>query len=194
MIGVNTTTSDSMFQSLHAGQPILLEKVGLFSDGTSVKQVGLECVRICRHFVDDMVKVSNDEICAAIKDVYEETRGIIEPAGALGVAGLKKFLSENPRLKGGVFAAITSGANMNFDRLRFIAERSSVGDGREALLSVLVPEISGTMKALYDAVYPRSVTELSYRYSNKNEAHVFLGFYSFNEADVRRIYCSDNIL
>ena len=187
MIGVNTTTSDSMYQSLHAGQPVLLDKVGLFSDGTSVKQVGSECVRICKHFVDDMVKVSNDEICAAIKDVYEETRVIIEPAGALGVAGLKKYLIENPRLKGGVFAAITSGANMNFDRLRFIAERSSVGDGREALLSVLIPEVSKSMKTLYEAVYPRIITELSYRYSNKDEAHVFLGFYSSNEADVSRI-------
>lgn len=177
-------TSDSMFQSLHAGQPVLLEKVGLFSDGTSIKLVGSECVKICRHYVDDMIKVNNDEICAAIKDGYEDTRGIIEPAGALGLAGLKKYLIENPGLRGGVFAAVTSGANMNFDRLRFVAERASVGEGREALLSVLIPESIGTMKKLYDAVYPRSVTELSYRYSDVNEAHVFLGFYTANVADV----------
>jgi threonine dehydratase len=108
VIGVNTVTSDSMFQSLHAGKPVLLDKVGLFSDGTSVKLVGAECVRLCRHYVDDMIKVNNDEICAAIKDAYEETRGIIEPAGALGLAGLKKYLADNPGLKGGVFAAVTS--------------------------------------------------------------------------------------
>lgn len=140
VIGVNTFESDSMYQSLHAGKPVLLERAGLFSDGTSVKLVGSECVKLCQQYLDDMVKVTNDELCAAIKDCYEENRGIIEPAGALGVAGLKKYLTENPGLRGGVFAAVTSGANMNFDRLRFVTERSSVGEGREALLSVLIPE------------------------------------------------------
>ncbi len=143
MIGVNTVDSDAMYKALHAGKPIELTETGLFSDGTSVRLVGKEPFRLCQKYVDDFVLVTNDEICAAIKDVFEDTRSILEPAGALGIAGCKKYLTNNPQLKNGVFVAVTSGANMNFHQLRFIAERARLGEGREALLSVLIPEKPG---------------------------------------------------
>ena len=177
IIGVNTVDSDSMYQSLHKGSPIELAKAGLFSDGTSIKLVGSHCVKICKQYVDDMVKVNNDEICAAIKDTYEETRSILEPAGALGIAGMKKYLTLHPQLMGGVYCAVSSGANMSFDRLRFVAERASVGEGKEMLLSALIPEKPGSLLALHDQIFPRNITEMSYRYSDANEAHVFLGFH-----------------
>ncbi|KAJ3368164.1 hypothetical protein HDU91_000796 [Kappamyces sp. JEL0680] len=184
IIGVNTEDSDSMFQSLTEGKPILLDKAGLFSDGTSVKLVGAECVRLCRQYVDDMVKINNDEICAAIKDCYDETRSILEPAGALGIAGMKKYLSCNPGLKNGVYVAVCSGANMNFDRLRFVTERSAIGEGKETLLSVLIPDVPGSLKKLHGSIYPRNITELSYRYSDSREAHIFIGFQIVDPAEV----------
>jgi threonine dehydratase len=187
IIGVNTVDSDSMFQSLLVRKPVQLEKAGFFSDGTSVKLVGAECVNICQQYVDDMVKVNNDEICAAIKDCYEESRSILEPAGALGLAGMKKYLMSNPGLKNGVYIGICSGANMNFDRLRFVAERAAVGDGREALLSVMIAEKPGTLKLLHDLVFPRNISELSYRYSDSKEAHIFLGFQITDPKEVESV-------
>lgn len=143
VIGVNTVDSDAMFKALHNGKPVELVETGLFSDGTSVRLVGKEPFRLCQKYVDDFVLVTNDEICAAIKDAFDDTRSILEPAGALGLAGLKKYLGTNPQLKNGVFVAVTSGANINFHQLRFVAERARVGEGREALLSALVPERPG---------------------------------------------------
>jgi threonine dehydratase len=180
VIGVNTVDSDSMFQSLLVGKPVEIKTAGLFSDGTAVKRVGDECVRLCKQFVDDMILVTNDEICAAIKDSFEEARSILEPSGALAVAGLKRYLQQNPKLQGGVYVAVTSGANMNFDRLRFVAERAKIGDNNEVLLSCLIPEQPGSLLELYHMIYtkefPRQVTEFSYRYSSNKEAHVFVAF------------------
>jgi threonine dehydratase len=176
IIGVNTVDSDSMYQSLLQGSLVDIQQAGLFSDGTSMRVCGQETLKVCQQYVDDMVLVTNDEICAAIKDSYEETRSILEPAGALGIAGLKKYLSQNPELKNGVFVAVSSGANMNFDRLHFVTERASVGQGKEMLASVLIPESPGSLKSLVEFISPRNITELSYRYQTPKHAHVFYGF------------------
>ncbi len=143
VIGVNTEDSDGMFKSLQKGERVELSEVGLFADGTAVRLVGSETFRLCREFVDDFVLATNDEICAAIKDTFEDTRSILEPAGALALAGCKKYLASNPQMKEGVFVCVLSGANMNFDRLRFVAERAKLGDNKEALLSVIIPERPG---------------------------------------------------
>ncbi|KAJ3128069.1 hypothetical protein HK101_005449 [Irineochytrium annulatum] len=176
IIGVNTLDSDSMFQSLHAGSPVELKEAGLFSDGTSIRVVGTEPLRLCRAHVDDMVLVSNDELCAAIRDTFDDTRSILEPAGALGVAGVKKYLGANPGLQGGVFVAVLSGANMNFDRLRFVAERARIGDGREAMISVVIPEKPGSFLNLYKCIEPRPVVEFSYRFSDPVKASIYMAF------------------
>jgi threonine dehydratase len=148
--------------------------VNLFADGVAVRQVGRETFRICRELVDDMVLVDTDEICAAIKDIFEETRTVVEPAGGLALAGAKRWL-ERRRVKGRTLVAIACGANMNFDRLRFVAERAELGEHREALLAVTIPERPGSFRALCALLGKRSVTEFNYRYSSKREAHVFIG-------------------
>ncbi|KAJ3004626.1 hypothetical protein HKX48_001133, partial [Thoreauomyces humboldtii] len=176
IIGVNAIDSDGMYQSLQAGSVVELPLAGLFSDGTSVRRVGTECHRLCSKYVDDFVLVSNDEICAAIKDGFDDTRSILEPAGALALAGCKRFLANNPDMKGGVFVCVTSGANMNFDRLRFVAERARLGEGKEALVSCLIPERPGSLRQLYNKIYPRFVTEFSYRYSDSTQAHIYTAF------------------
>ena len=177
IIGVNTVDSSGMTQSLQKGERLSLDKVGLFSDGTAVRAIGDETYRICANLVDDMVLVTVDEICAAIKDVFDDSRSILEPAGALGVAGVKKYLNERgSHIKGGVFVAVTSGANMNFDRLRFVCERSRIGEGKECLMSCKVEERPGSFMELYSMIYPRAVTEVSYRYSDPSEAHVYIAF------------------
>lgn len=176
LIGVNTVDSTSMTTSLQTGERTEMAEVGLFSDGTSVKLIGKENFRICQKYVDDMILVSNDEICAAIKDVYDDTRSILEPAGALSLAGCKRFLSQNPEIKDGVFVAVLSGANMNFSRLQFVAERARIGEGKEALFSVVIPEVPGSLFELYKCIYPRYVTELSYRYFKADKAHIYVGF------------------
>eukprot|EP00842_Homolaphlyctis_polyrhiza_P003804 jgi/Hompol1/4424/HPOL_003636-RA len=176
IIGVNTVDSDGMYQSLLKGAPVEIKEAGLFSDGTSVRLPGAECVRICRDTVDDMVLVTTDDICAAIKDTFDDTRSILEPAGALGVAGLKRYLHLHPTIKNGVFVAISSGANMNFDRLRFVAERAKLGEGKEALLSVLLPERPGALKLLHNTIFPKFITELSYRFSDPKQAHMLVAF------------------
>ncbi|KAJ3189415.1 hypothetical protein HDU85_003045 [Gaertneriomyces sp. JEL0708] len=176
IIGVNTVDSDGMFQSLRHGEVVEIKEAGMFADGTSVGRVGKETHRLCSMVVDDFVLVSNDEICAAIKDAFEDTRSILEPSGALSLAGCKRYLASNPQLKDGVFVCVTSGANMNFDRLRFVAERARLGEGREALLSCLVPEKPGTLRALYNMIYPRFVTEFSYRYSDPAYGHIYIAF------------------
>jgi threonine dehydratase len=174
VIGVQTRDSDAMVRSVKAGKRVTLSDVGLFSDGTAVKLVGEETFRLTRALVDDFVVVDTDEVCAAIKDVFQDTRSILEPAGALGVAAIKQYAAAN-KCKGQTFIAITCGANMNFDRLRFVAERAEFGEQREALFAVTIPEERGSFKRFCELIGPRAVTEFNYRISDANQAHVFVG-------------------
>ena len=174
VIGVQTVDSNAMVQSVAAGKRVQLKDVGLFSDGTAVKLVGAETFRIACALVDDYVVVNTDAVCAAIKDVFQDTRSILEPAGALGVAAIKQY-AEKHKLKGQTFVAITCGANMNFDRLRFVAERAEFGEQREALFAVTIPEARGSFKRFCELIGPRSVTEFNYRISDQHLAHVFVG-------------------
>jgi threonine dehydratase len=174
VIGVQTRDSDAMVRSVKAGKRVTLPDVGLFSDGTAVKLVGEETFRLTRALVDDFVVVDTDEVCAAIKDVFQDTRSILEPAGALGVAAVKQYVAAN-KCKGQTFVAITCGANMNFDRLRFVAERAEFGEQREALFAVTIPEERGSFKRCCELIGPRAVTEFNYRISDANQAHVFVG-------------------
>ncbi|MFM8638799.1 MAG: threonine ammonia-lyase, biosynthetic [Betaproteobacteria bacterium] len=174
VIGVQTHDSHAMQQSVKAGHRVQLHYVGLFSDGTAVKLVGEETFRLTRDLVDDFVLVDTDEVCAAIKDVFQDTRSVMEPAGALGVAAIKQYVQRHG-LQGQTLVAITCGANMNFDRLRFVAERAEFGEQREALFAVTIPERPGAFKAFCQAVGPRSVTEFNYRMSDTDAAHVFVG-------------------
>jgi threonine dehydratase len=174
VIGVQTRDSDAMLRSVNAGKRVTLSDVGLFADGTAVKLVGEETFRIARKLVDDFVVVDTDEVCAAIKDVFLDTRSIVEPSGAMGVAAVKQYVAKH-KLKGQTFVAITCGANMNFDRLRFVAERAEFGEQREALFAVTIPEERGSFKRFCELVGPRAVTEFNYRISDANQAHVFVG-------------------
>ena len=174
VIGVQTRDSDAMVRSVKAGKRVTLSDVGLFADGTAVKLVGEETFRITRALVDDFVLVDTDAACAAIKDVFEDTRSILEPSGALGVAAIKQYVAEKG-CKGQTFIAITSGANMNFDRLRFVAERAEVGEQREALFAVTIPEARGSFKRFCELLGPRSVTEFNYRIADADKAHIFVG-------------------
>ncbi|CCG82035.1 Threonine dehydratase [Taphrina deformans PYCC 5710] len=177
IIGVETHDADAMKRSLAADKHITLKDVGLFADGTAVKVVGEETFRLCRDLVDEIVLVSTDELCAAIKDVFEDTRGIVEPSGALGVAGLKKYLKQNPPSNpNDTYCATLSGANMNFDRLRFVAERAELGLAKEVFFSVTIPERPGSFIKLHNIITPRAVTEFSYRYSDPSKAHIYLSF------------------
>ena len=174
IIGVEPEDAPSMSRSLEAGERVVLEHVGIFADGVAVKQVGEEPFRIARQCVDEILLVSTDEICAAIKDIYEDTRSIAEPAGALGVAGLKRYV-EREGLTGATLVAVDSGANVNFDRLRHIAERAELGERREALLAVTIPERPGSLQEFCHAIGARSITEFNYRYANTGDAHIFVG-------------------
>ncbi|KZT10812.1 threonine dehydratase I [Laetiporus sulphureus 93-53] len=177
VIGAETHDGDAMDRSLKKGERVTLDEVGPFSDGTAVKIVGAEPFRICKELLDGVVKVDNDELCAAIKDVFEETRSITEPAGALALAGLKRYITDNQLIGAQKkFVAVVSGANMNFDRLRFVAERAELGEGREALLSVEIPEKPGSFIKLHSVIHPRATTEFIYRYSNPQRAQIFLSF------------------
>ncbi|KAI8613562.1 threonine dehydratase [Chytriomyces sp. MP71] len=173
IIGVETYDSAAMTTSIKAGKRVQLDEVGLFADGAAVRLVGEETFRICKDLVDEMVLVTTDEICAAIKDIFEDTRSIVEPAGALGMAGLKKYILHH-KIEGKSFVSICSGANMNFDRLRFVADRADFGEQKEALITVNIPEKPGSFMSLYRAIHPRNVTEFSYRYGNPDQATVIL--------------------
>jgi threonine dehydratase len=174
VIGVQTTDSDAMARSVKAGKRVTLKEVGLFCDGTAVKLVGEETFRLTRELVDGFEIVDTDAVCAAIKDVFEDTRSVLEPSGAMGVAALKQYAARTGA-KAKTFIAITCGANMNFDRLRFVAERAEVGEAREALFAVTIPEERGSFKRFCELVGPRSVTEFNYRISDADVAHVFVG-------------------
>ena len=186
IVGVQMNDSDAMARSLKAGRRVALTDVGLFSDGTAVKLVGEETLRLARELVDEIVTVNTDAVCAAIKDIYQDTRSIVEPSGALGVAALKQYAARHGG-KGKTYVAINCGANMNFDRLRFVAERAEVGEEREALLAVTIPEERGSFKRFCETVGPRSVTEFNYRISDSAEAHVFVGLSTQQKGESARI-------
>jgi len=174
VIGVEPTDADAMDRSLKAGRRVKLDHVGLFADGVAVRQVGKESFRVARQVVDEMILVDTDAICAAIKDVFEDTRSILEPAGALAIAGAKAWAVKH-RARDREFVAIACGANINFDRLRFVAERAEVGERREAILAVTIPERPGSFKRFCAAIGPRNVTEFNYRMGDPDRAHVFVG-------------------
>jgi len=176
IIGVETYDANAMVQSLQKGERVVLKDVGLFADGAAVKNVGEETFRLCQEVVDEVIQVTTDETCAAIKDVFEDTRSIVEPAGALAVAGLKKYVATHPSANTSRnLVAIASGANMNFDRLRFVAERAALGEKKEALLSVSIPEKPGAFSELIKSIMPHMVTEFSYRYATDAVANVLVG-------------------
>ncbi len=186
VIGVEPEDADAMARSLCKKERIVLPQVGLFADGVAVKQVGEETFRLCQMYVDEIIRVSNDAICAAIKDVFEDTRSILEPAGALGVAGAK-FWAEREQVQGRNLVAIASGANMNFDRLRFVAERAELGEKREAVLAVTIPEQAGSFKAFCSLLGARAITEFNYRYSDAAVAHIFVGVQVHHQAEVNTL-------
>ena len=186
VIGVEPVDAAAMERSLKAGRRVVLDHVGLFADGVAVRQVGEETFRICRELVDEMVLVDTDAICAAIKEVFEDTRTVLEPAGALAIAGAKAY-AEKKRLRGQTLVAVSSGANTNFDRLGFVVERADVGEHREALLAVTIPEQPGSFRKFCSLLGARNVTEFNYRMGDPGEAHVFAGVSVRNRDETRRI-------
>jgi threonine dehydratase len=174
VIGVEPDDAACMHDALKAGYPVRLNHVGLFADGVAVAQVGDEPFRIAQKCVDEVILVSTDEICAAVKDIYDDTRSIAEPAGALGVAGMKAYVARE-KSRGKTFVTLDCGANVNFDRLRHISERADIGEQKEALLAVTIPERIGSFRKFCQVVGKRSVTEFNYRYSDQNDAHIFVG-------------------
>lgn len=184
IIGVESEDSDCLNRALKANKRVTLKQVGLFADGVAVKQIGKEPFRLARHYVDEVVTVNTDEICAATRDIFEDTRSIAEPAGALAVAGLKKYAEEN-QLSEQTFIAIESGANVNFDRLGYVAERSLVGEHREILLAVGIPEAPGNFLKFCKLLGGHSLTEFNYRYFDAKMAQVFVGISSSGVEDDR---------
>ena len=184
IIGVEPDDSNCLQQALAAGERVVLPRVGLFADGVAVAQIGDHTFEICRRYVDEVITVSSDEICAAIKDIYDDTRSITEPAGALGVAGIKKY-AEREGSSGQVLVAIDSGANINFDRLRHVAERAELGEQREAIIAVTIPERPGSFRAFCEALGRRQITEFNYRYHTGEEAHIFVGVQTHPQRDPR---------
>ncbi|MBK9161647.1 MAG: threonine ammonia-lyase, biosynthetic [Nitrosomonadales bacterium] len=174
VIGVQPADSDAMHRSVQTGRRVRLDHVGLFADGVAVKQVGSETFRLCRKLVDEIVLVDTDATCAALKDVFEDTRSILEPAGALAIAGAKLYAGRE-QLAGRTLVAIASGANMNFDRLRFVAERAEIGERREAILAVTIPETPGSFRKFCSLIGKRNITEFNYRFADPKEAQVFVG-------------------
>jgi len=184
VIGVEPDDSNCLQAAMAAGERVVLPQVGLFADGVAVAQIGQHTFEICRHHVDEVITVSTDEICAAIKDIYDDTRSITEPSGALAVAGIKRYVE----LKGAVgqtLVAIESGANVNFDRLRHVAERAELGERREAIIAVTIPERPGSFKAFCEAIGKRQITEFNYRYHAAGEAHIFVGVQTHPDTDPR---------
>ncbi len=186
VIGIEAKDAEAMTESLKLGKRVILDQVGLFADGAAVKQVGEHTFALCQQYVDEMIVVDNDAICAAIKDVFEDTRSILEPAGALSIAGLKAY-AEREGMHGKALVAIASGANMNFDRLRFVAERAELGEQREAVLAVTIPEQAGAFKAFCQLLGNRNITEFNYRYSDPKEAHIFVGLAIASTTDTGKL-------
>jgi len=186
VIGVQPVDSDAMTRSLKAGRRVVLDHVGLFADGVAVKQVGKETFRLAKKLVDEMVLVDTDEMCAAIKDVFEDTRVVLEPAGALAIAGAKAWV-ERHGVRGKTLVAVACGANTNFDRLRFVAERAEVGEHREAVLAVTIPERRGSFRRFCRALGGRNITEFNYRMSDPREAHIFVGVTVHDRDETARI-------
>jgi threonine dehydratase len=182
IVGVEPINSAAMYHALQQGACVELPQVSLFADGVAVKRVGNETFQLCQQFVDEMILVDDDAICAAIKDVFEDTRSILEPAGALSIAGAKAYVAQR-RIVGHTLVAIASGANMNFDRLRHISERAELGEEREAILAVTIPERPGSFKAFCSLLGSRQITEFNYRYADPQEAHVFVGVEVQNRAE-----------
>jgi threonine dehydratase len=186
VVGVQPEDSDAMARSLEAGRRVTLPHVGLFADGVAVKQVGKETFRLARQYVDEVIRVDTDATCAALKDVFEDTRSILEPAGALAIAGVKAYV-ERERVRDRTFVAIACGANMNFDRLRFVAERAEVGERREAILAVTIPERPGSFREFCGLLGKRSITEFNYRYADPKVAHLFVGIEVADRAETERL-------
>lgn len=174
VIGVEPEDSNCLQAAMEAGERVVLDQVGIFADGVAVAQIGEHTFEVARQYVDEVITVSTDEICAAIKDIFDDTRSVCEPAGALGVAGLKKYV-EREQCKDQTLIAIDSGANVNFDRLRHVAERAEIGEKREAIVAARIPERPGSFKQFCTALGKRNVTEFNYRYSDNNDAIVFAG-------------------
>ncbi|HYD83965.1 MAG TPA: threonine ammonia-lyase, biosynthetic, partial [Opitutus sp.] len=189
IIGVEPVDADSMSRSLKAGHRVKLEHAGLFADGVAVREVGHETFRLCREYLDEVILVDTDDICAAIKDVFEDTRAILEPAGAVAIAGAKAYV-ERERIAGQTLIAIACGANLNFDRLRFIAERANIGEHREAVLAVTIPETPGSLRKFCQLLGRRSVTEFVYRIADTKNAHVFLGVQANGRGEGERLAAS----
>ncbi|WP_199153067.1 threonine ammonia-lyase, biosynthetic [Chromobacterium sp. ASV23] len=186
IIGVQPVDSDAMRQSIEKGERVELKDVGLFADGVAVKLVGEETFRICRELLDEIILVDSDAICAAIKDIFEDTRSIVEPAGALAVAGAKAYV-EREGCRDQSLVAIACGANMNFDRLRHVSERSELGERREAIIAVTIPEKPGSFKRFCSVIGGRNITEFNYRFADPSVAHVFVGVQIAGREDVERL-------
>ena len=182
VIGVEPFEADAMYRSLEAGTRVRLDHVGIFADGVAVREVGHRTFAIAQQTVDEVVRVTNDEACAAIKDIFDDTRSVMEPAGALATAGLRKWV-EREDAKGQTLVAVLSGANMNFDRLRFVAERAELGEAREALLAIILPERPGAFRELCTLLGRRVVTEFNYRLSGRDTAHIFMGVSTESKQD-----------
>src|SRR3954471_17394774 len=187
VIGVEPDDAASMEAAIRADERVTLDQVGLFADGVAVRQVGAETFRLCRELLDEVVTVDTDAMCAAVKDIFDDTRAIAEPSGALGLAGLKRY-AESRNLNGVGLVAINSGANLNFDRLRHVAERAEIGEGREALLAVTIPERPGSYRRFIEGLGQRSITEFNYRYADRQAARIFVGVQlTHGEREKRRI-------
>ncbi|MEM9536302.1 MAG: threonine ammonia-lyase, biosynthetic [Cyanobacteria bacterium P01_A01_bin.3] len=186
VIGVEPTDADAMYRSLKVGHRVRLEQVGLFADGVAVREVGEETFRLCQELVDDVILVKTDDTCAAIKDVFQDTRSIVEPAGALAIAGAKAYV-ERTGITGETLVALACGANMNFDRLRFVAERAELGERREAIFAVNIPEKPGSLRQFCDCLGTRNLTEFNYRIADRQEAHIFVGLQVQNRDDAAQM-------
>ncbi|MEH1840642.1 MAG: threonine ammonia-lyase, biosynthetic [Nostoc sp.] len=186
IIGVEPVDADAMSQSLKAGHRVRLSQVGLFADGVAVREVGEETFRLCQEYVDEIILVGTDDTCAAIKDVFEDTRSILEPAGALAIAAAKAY-AEREQIEGQTLIAVACGANMNFDRLRFVAERAELGERREAIFAVTIPEERGSIRQFCECIGNRNLTEFNYRIADEKTAHIFVGVQIQNRADAAKM-------
>jgi threonine dehydratase len=186
IIGVEPVDADAMKQSLEKGERVQLSQVGLFADGVAVRYVGEETFRLCQEYVDEVILVSTDDTCAAIKDVFEDTRSILEPAGALAIAGMKAYV-DREGITDQTLVAVACGANMNFDRLRFVAERAELGEGREAIFAVTIPEEAGSLRKFCRCMGNRNLTEFNYRIADQREAHIFVGVQIQNRSEIQTL-------